>query len=260
MANNPKADYSAIAPNFDAGRRMADDLIGKWVRLIRDRGTVQPGDWCLDLGCGTGRFTIPSAEVIGARMVGADLSAGMLSEAMAKPGADGVRWVRSYAEHPAFRSDAFQCVFMSLLIHHVDDRDLVLRECLRILRPGGVFLMRTSGHDDMEDALVYRSFPRAWEIDRNRLPDISVIEDSMRRAGFVRVRHEKVVQSRYTTIDEYMERNRRKGISALTLLTDEEFAQGLRTMEDHLRLMSEADALTEINAETLTLVIGEKIV
>lgn len=258
MASNPKADYSAIAPNFDAGRLMADELVGKWVGLIRDRGRLKPGDWCLDLGCGTGRFTIPSAETIGARMVGADLSAGMLSEAMSKPGADGVRWVRCHAESPAFRSDAFQCVFMSLLIHHVDDRDRVLRECLRILRPGGVFLMRTSGYDDMENALVYRSFPRAWEIDRNRLPDISVIEDSMRKAGFVTVRHEKVVQSRYTTVEEYLERNRRKGISALTLLTDEEFAQGLRTMEDHLRSMSEADALAEINAETLTLVIGER--
>ncbi len=258
MIDIPKADYSAIAPNYDAGRRMADELVGKWVGLIRDRGRLNPGDWGLDLGCGTGRFTIPSAETIGARMVGADLSAGMLSEAMSKPGADGVRWVRCHAEAPAFRSESFQCVFMSLLIHHVDDRDRVVGECRRILKPGGVFLMRTSGHDDMAGALVYRSFPRAWEIDRNRLPDISVIEESMRRSGLVRVRHEKVVQNRYSTVEEYLERNRRKGISALTLLTDEEFAHGLRAMEHYLRSMSEADALAELNAETLTLVIGEK--
>ena len=39
---------------------------------------------------------------------------------------------------------------------------------------------------------------------------------------------------------------------------DEEFAHGLRAMEHYLRSMSEADALAELNAETLTLVIGEK--
>lgn len=254
----PKADYSAIAPNYDAGRRLSDDLIGKWVGLIRDRGRLKPGDWYLDLGCGTGRFTIPSAETISARMVGADLSAGMLSEAMSKPGADGVRWVRSHAEHPAFRSSVFQCVFMSLLIHHVDDRDRVLRECLRILRPGGVFLMRTSGHDDMLNTMpVYRFFPGAWEIDRNRLPEIGVLEDSMRRAGFSAVRHEKVRQQLVSSVEEYLDKNRRKNISALTLLSEDEFRRDMSAMEEYFRSISEEQALAEINAETLTLVIGE---
>ncbi len=253
-----KADYSAIAPNYDAGRKLSDELVGKWVALIRDRGRLKPGDLCLDLGCGTGRFTIPSAEVIGARMVGADLSEGMLSEAKSKPGADGIGWVRCNAEQPAFRSEAFQCVFMSLLIHHVDDKDRVLRECRRILRPGGVFLMRTSGHDDMQNTMpVYRFFPEAWEIDRNRLPDISVIEDSIHRAGFHAVRHEKVRQELVSSVEEYLEKNRRKNISALTMIPEDEFQRNLSDMQAYFSSISEAAALAEINAETLTLVIGE---
>ncbi len=255
----PKADYSAIAPTYDAGRKLSDGLIGQWVGLIRDRGRLRPGDLCLDLGCGTGRFTIPSAGTIGARMVGADLSEAMLAEAKRKPGAGSVSWVRCRAEAPAFRSEEFQCVFMSLLIHHVDDRDRVLRECFRILRPGGVFLMRTSGHDDMRDTMpVYRFFPRAWEIDRKRLPEIGVLEDGMRRAGFGAVRHEKVRQQLVSSVEEYLDKNRRKNISALTLLSEDEFRRDMSAMEKYFCSISEERALAEINAETLTLVIGER--
>jgi hypothetical protein len=118
--------------------------------------------------------------------------------------------------------------------------------------------MRTSGHDDMANTMpVYRFFPQAWEIDRNRLPDISVLEDSMRRAGFTAVRHEKVRQELVSSVEEYIEKNRRKNISALTLIPEDEFQRDLQAMEEYFRSISEAAALAEINAETLTLVIGE---
>jgi demethylmenaquinone methyltransferase/2-methoxy-6-polyprenyl-1,4-benzoquinol methylase len=129
----PKADYSAIASTYDEARRLPPGTIEQWVDLIRDRGKLAPGSICLDLGCGTGRFAIPLAEIPGITVVGADLTEEMLRQAVSKPGAEKVYWVRCSAERPAFRHDVFQCVFMSLLLHHVDDMDRVLAECFRSL-------------------------------------------------------------------------------------------------------------------------------
>lgn len=254
----PKADYSAIARSYDAGRRLPDGTMSSWVELIRDRGKISPGSLCLDLGCGTGRFAIPIAEHTSASVVGADLSAEMLAEARAKPGAEHVRWVQCDAQSPAFADDSFQCVFMSLLLHHVDDIDGVVRESRRILRPGGVLLIRTSGHDDLHTMPVYHFFPRALEIDVKRLPEIGVLEESLGRAGFRSVRHEKVEQQLVTSVRAYLDKMVRKNISSLTFLSDEEFAEGIRSMRKHFHDIGPDAALAEVAAETMTLVIGEK--
>jgi len=253
-----KADYSSIASTYDAGRQLLAGTIRQWVSLIRDRGKISPGSLCMDLGCGTGRFTIPLAETTGAHVVGVDLSAEMLAEALPKPGADRVWWVRSDAQDLAFKSGALQCVFMSLLLHHVSDAQRVLDECCRILRPEGVCVIRMAGHDDMETMPVYEFFPRAWEIDRNRVPDIVVIEDSMRRAGFRTVGHEKVVQKQVDSVDAYLDKMRRKNISALTLLSEDEFSAGMARLEEYVRSVGEEAFLAEVAEEQMTLVIGEK--
>ncbi|HUV04928.1 MAG TPA: methyltransferase domain-containing protein [Armatimonadota bacterium] len=256
--SGPRADYSAIARSFDAARRLPAGAIEQWAALVRDRGRLTPGSLCLDLGCGTGRFTIPIAEVARARVTGADISAEMLAEAASKPGAGAVWWVRCDARDLAFGSGAFQCVFMSLLLHHVDDMRRVLRECCGILRPGGVCLIRTSGHDDIHTMPVYRFFPRAWEIDRNRLPEIGVIEQGMLRAGFGRASHEKVTQELVSSTEEYLDKMRRRNISSLTFLSDQELAEGLSRMKEHFESIGEEAALAEVATEQMTLVIGEK--
>lgn len=255
---SPRADYSAIASGFDEGRRLPADTIDKWVGLIRDRGKLAPGSLCLDLGCGTGRFTIPFAQVTGAKAVGADLSGEMLAQAASKPGAGEVSWVQCNAERLAFRHGTFDCIFMSLLLHHVDSIDRVLRECFDALKPGGVCLVRTSAHEDMITMPVYRFFPRGWEIDRNRMPEIGVIEDGMHRAGFRRAGHEKVTQTLVSSVDAYIDKMRRRNISALTFLTDKEMEDGLHRMKEHFRSIGDRAALAEVATEQLTLVVGEK--
>jgi hypothetical protein len=105
---------------------------------------------------------------------------------------------------------------------------------------------------------IYRFFPKAREIDRNRLPDIGVIEDSMRRAGFRSVRHEVVVQTPWTSAHDYLEKIRKKSISALTLLTDEEFAEGLQALGTRIASVEDEASRAEMIRDQLTLVIAEK--
>jgi len=106
--------------------------------------------------------------------------------------------------------------------------------------------------------LVYRFFPKSAEIDRNRLPDIGVIENSMLSVGFQCASHETVVQKVVSSVDELIEKMKRKFISALTFLSDEEIDEGLRRMEAHFRTIGPEAALVEVSTEPMTLVCAEK--
>jgi len=87
----------------------------------------------LDLGCGKGRFAnVFRAE--GARVVGIDVSTGMLAEAR------GLDRVRATATRLPFRPRSFDAIIAVEVFEHLDPNriDVVLREARRVLRPGGL--------------------------------------------------------------------------------------------------------------------------
>lgn len=111
---------------------------------------VQPREWVLELGCGTGQALVELAEAAGpdGRIVGLDISAGMLGVARrrlddesATAGVDTgvVRLVLGDARRAPFPDGTFDAIFLSftLELFEDDERPAVLAECRRLLRPGG---------------------------------------------------------------------------------------------------------------------------
>jgi len=96
----------------------------------------------LDLGCGTGSTTLmlkqafPQAEVIGL-----DLSPYMLvmADYKAKQAGLNIQWLHGKAEETNFANGYFDLVTASLLFHETPPTisKAILRECFRILTPGG---------------------------------------------------------------------------------------------------------------------------
>jgi SAM-dependent methyltransferase len=106
---------------------------------------ARPGDTVLDLGCGTGNLARALAEA-GLRVAGCDISGQMLAHAARDPGGgDHGRcggWVRlapGWRRLP-FASAAFDVVVAASVLEYVAEPAAVLRECARVLRPGGVVL------------------------------------------------------------------------------------------------------------------------
>jgi SAM-dependent methyltransferase len=93
----------------------------------------------LDLGCGHGR-DIAWFEARGLRVVGADLSAGMLSQARCR--ARGPL-VQADMRYPPFRDRTFRGIWCNAAILHLPKSDLAcaLGEIHRILETGGVFFV-----------------------------------------------------------------------------------------------------------------------
>jgi len=128
------ADRAEVIWNWDSpsGRRRAD----RRARIFVERGGLSPGRLALELGCGTGIF-LEKVAPAGARVVGLDLSADLLSRARARlAGVPNVALHRGDAEHLPYAASSFDAVYGSSVLHHLD-LDRALAEVFRVLRPGG---------------------------------------------------------------------------------------------------------------------------
>jgi SAM-dependent methyltransferase len=117
-------------------------LAGRLTRLTSAVAYHVPtGGNVLDLGCGTGQIASAIAAT-GIRTTGCDISPEMLHRAVAADPSGTVDWVQldpGWQVLP-FAPETFNAVVASSVLEYVDDPVAVLRECRRVLRPGGVVL------------------------------------------------------------------------------------------------------------------------
>jgi ubiquinone/menaquinone biosynthesis C-methylase UbiE len=171
-----KADYREISSTYDLSRPISEKNLALWLELISGKIGPRRGLKLLDLGCGTGRFSIPIAKRLGCHVTGADSSGEMLRRAMVKEGSGAVEWHIQDAESLSYPDIAFDVVFMSHLLHHVDDPIKVVKESHRVLRPGGVILNRYGSMGNIHSDPEHRFFPETIEIDKGRTPTVGQVE------------------------------------------------------------------------------------
>ena len=177
---------NAEAYDFDMGRS-ADAMrdVPFYVELARQ--AAEQGHAVLELGCGTGRVTIPIAQA-GVEVVGIDNARAMLDVARRKAAAAGldIRWLT--ADMAAFRLDQrFGLVIVPFrsFLHLLTEADqLACLSCVHEhLLPGGRFalnffvqpLAARSGAPRV--STIYRSL-RVRYVTRHEM------EDLLRRSGF----------------------------------------------------------------------------
>jgi phosphatidylethanolamine/phosphatidyl-N-methylethanolamine N-methyltransferase len=139
MAKMHEATTSRV---YDAWARCYDATFGRLVhkrqvRAIQQLG-AEPGQWVLDLGIGTG-ITLDEYPV-GVRVVGMDLSAGMLAKANVK--ARGLAeprpsLVQADAMHPPFAEASFDHVLITHTVSVVSDPPRLMRWAAALVKPGG---------------------------------------------------------------------------------------------------------------------------
>lgn len=114
---------------FVARRRLAFRLLR---RAIGDK--EQPR--LLDLGCGTGAFDLDLASI--GRPVGADMSRLALDFAATRGTFD---LVQADGSALPFAAGSFDSVVGLDVFEHIEDDRAALKECARVLRPGGVLVL-----------------------------------------------------------------------------------------------------------------------
>jgi SAM-dependent methyltransferase len=103
--------------------------------------------WCrekdvLDLACGVGYGTAHLAAVARS-VVGADVSEEAVRYAGSRYAASNVSYVVADATSLPFGAGAFDTVCSFETIEHLPDRDAYLAEVVRVLRPGGTYVVST---------------------------------------------------------------------------------------------------------------------
>jgi SAM-dependent methyltransferase len=107
-------------------------------RIVAASG-ASSSDEALDVGCGPGLLACAFARRV-RRVTGADVTAAMLQQARAEQrrlGLTNVRWVQADAACLPHRDGQFPIVISRLTFHHLIEPLAVLRDMVRVCRPGG---------------------------------------------------------------------------------------------------------------------------
>src|SRR5438093_11621112 len=83
--------FARIAPTYDALRPLSAEDRARLEAMLRE-AAVGAGDLVVEVGCGTGRLTLPMAGLTPARVMGVDTEARMPDVAGAKDGPGRVQW------------------------------------------------------------------------------------------------------------------------------------------------------------------------
>src|SRR5581483_8655777 len=105
---------------------------------------LEPGQTVLDLGSGGGIDVLLSARRVGpaGKVFGLDITDEMLAlarENQRKAGATNVEFLKGTIEAIPLPANAVDVIISNCVINLSSDKDAVLREAFRVLRPGGRF-------------------------------------------------------------------------------------------------------------------------
>lgn len=142
-ASQVEAMFDNIAPSYDKlNHRLSWNIDRGWRRkAIRQLEPYKP-QTMLDIATGTGDFAILAAQMLKPqRLVGADISEGMMAVGAEKVKAAGLQDVISFAKEDclnlSYADGTFDAVTAAFGIRNFADLDKGLREMCRVLRPDG---------------------------------------------------------------------------------------------------------------------------
>lgn len=198
---------------YVAGRAMPPAEVRRWTGAFAQHvPSVRPLD-VLDLGSGVGRLTPGLAEEFQGQAWGVEPSDRMREAAEQAPHPD-VTYLQGSAEDIPLPEASVDVVLMFLSFHHFRDQPQGLREVRRVLRPGGVALLRTQFTDLMPDLFWYEYFPSAREIDAAMYRSLADTKALAAEAGLVPA--DEVVRLSVETPRTLRERYERLSLRALS--------------------------------------------
>jgi ubiquinone/menaquinone biosynthesis C-methylase UbiE len=239
-------DYDgAMSVNYSAGRALSPETAKTWCSIVEPFvGTSRPAV-ILDLGAGTGRFAKLFVESFAARVIAVEPSRGMLAAAVIYGRLPRVAHVVGTAENLPLRDHSCDVAWLSQVFHHIRDHRACAGELRRVLRGAGRVLVRGTFGDRLDGfPTLLRFFPSTRFICEG-LPTVEETRKAFAAEGFIVEADRRVQQKTCGSLREFAERTRLRADSALALIPDEEFAQGVARLEVAAMLEDEPCAVVE---------------
>lgn len=218
-----------MARGFNAGRAVSAHAQKVW------RSALEPYlvgvNRIIDVGAGTGRFTVLMAQWFGAMVTGVEPASEMRRIAAVDGRHANALYVGGRAEELPFKANSFNAALLSNVYHHISDRLGCAEELSRVLRPGGLVLVRGAFADRLGEITLFDYFPEA-KIVCEQFPTLSATVENFTFAGFEFEKVRLVVQQTCSSLAELAARTRLRADTTLILLTDEEFSRRQAALED----------------------------
>jgi ubiquinone/menaquinone biosynthesis C-methylase UbiE len=93
-----------------------------------------------DIGTGTGTVAYAIAKYC-TKVEAIDISPDMLAMAEKKHTLDNINYQIMNAEKASFKDNTFNCVTSRMCFHHIEKQNKAIKECYRIIKPGGKFVI-----------------------------------------------------------------------------------------------------------------------
>lgn len=168
--------YDRIGGSYARSRRADPGIVQALVGLLRP---LRSGTY-LDLGCGTGSYTV-ALNALGGTWSAVDVSGTMLGQARAKTGEIG--WIQASADALPFGDAVFDGAICTLAIHHFPDLESAFAEVRRTLR-AGPFVIFTGLAEQMRHYWLSHYFPDMMACSIEKMPSERQVRAALNRAGF----------------------------------------------------------------------------
>jgi SAM-dependent methyltransferase len=212
---------------YERARGLSPERIRLWTGVLGrylDRG-ARPT--VLDLGCGTGAYSELLAGAFDASVLGVEPSARMRAEAERLHAHPRVRYLDGSGERIPLPGGSCDAALLSNVVHHLSDRRACAAELRRVLRPGGLVLVRGALRGRHVPFVEF--FPTVRPLVDREIPAREEVEEMFGR-GFDRMAAEVIEQETTASFREYCERVSLRGVSMLERIADDEFEQGVARM------------------------------
>ncbi|XCF07877.1 bifunctional demethylmenaquinone methyltransferase/2-methoxy-6-polyprenyl-1,4-benzoquinol methylase UbiE [Tamlana crocina] len=138
--------FDTISGDYDGLNRVISFGIDiKWrKKVVNMVGETEP-ETILDIATGTGDLAINLAETNATKIIGLDISSGMLAigkEKVKKKGLDSkIEMVLGDSENMPFEDNTFDAITVAFGVRNFETLENGLKEILRVLKPGGTFVI-----------------------------------------------------------------------------------------------------------------------
>ena len=218
-------DYEKQAERYSFTRGIEPLVYTVLSHLLRP----EEGDVVLDFGCGTGNYLQRLVSDYHIDPYGVEPSESMRKSAQEKLPPDHIR--AGNHMHIPF-SVLFNKIFITDVVHHIDQVDIMFQNLLQIALPGAKFCICTESAQQLAEKYWNRYFPDALDADLHRFHSIDKIIKMGQSCGWV---YKKTISTEDEQIapisPTFMARVEERTLSVLHLISDEAYYQGLLHMK-----------------------------
>ncbi|MBW2737368.1 MAG: class I SAM-dependent methyltransferase [Deltaproteobacteria bacterium] len=228
-----------------------------WKHLFR-RVVVGENSLTVDIGCGPGVEAEVFARIGAGIYLGIDHAIdAVVSASTALSQKTQIHFVCADSIHLPFENDIATIVTFMVSLHQMSDPVAVIKEAVRIVRPGGIVAVIGVPREQWIRACEFRFFPNLIKFELERRPLQSLDEIKKLVNGTLSNIHVKWVPYLTRPVDKtIVEAVMKRHFSALRLLDNAAFKHGLNELKNHIR-MTKGQQIEKIDCFILS---GRKVV